>query len=995
MGDGNFENANLVSPKPSFSGLGAQLRLIDLDADGGKQLVNYSTIPKGYFELNDDAEWQPFKDFAILPTINLNDPNTRMLDLNGDGKADILMAEENIFAWYASAGKDGFTDLHRTPKPIDEESGPSIVFADGTQSIFLADMSGDGLSDIVRIRNGEVCYWPNLGYGKFGAKTAMDNSPLFDYPDAFDPTYIRLADIDGSGTTDIIYLGKNKFSCWTNLSGNSFNTAPFEIDVFPEIHNQARITVTDLLGNGIACIVWSSPLPKDVNASLRYIDLMNGKKPHIMVGYKNNMGKEVSMEYKASTHFYIEDKLSGKPWVTKLHFPVHCISKTETRDKISGYRFTSEYKYHHGYYDHAEREFRGFGMVEQIDGEHFENWVKGNASNIVDKELHQEPVVSKTWTHTGAFIAREKILDQFAHEYWYEELKRQGFAVSHVESSLPDALIIPGPALPPGIFNHLGAEEWREALRACKGMSLRSEIFAKDAAKHNNTEEARKNEQIPFSVATHNCVIELLQPKGRNKNAIFIVKESEAIAYSYERIADDPRITHNLNIKLDEYGNVLQAVSIVYPRKIVIASLPELTKKAQGETLITYTENTFTNDIDIRLDAVNPDAYRLRLPAETKSYQLKGVKKNNSGSLFYVLSDFENILIKSEEALYHQLDKEPDDTVPPAEYKPVKRLIEHIRTTYRSNNLVDPLPPGTIESLGFSHESYQLAYTKELLHEIYGAKKQDHELVALMQEGKFVSTDSNTKWWVPAGTLNFIDAADPAVNNPVKARDRFYLPVSYSDPYGSVTKVKYDSYLLFIEETTDALANQTSITKFNYRTLSPRQIKDANDNLSEVITDELGLVKAMAIMGKDFDNDRVGDEADNLAGLEEITANEQNDITDFFAVANAAGVCSSADLKTKANHLLKNATTRFIYDFDLFKNSGKPAVVAAIAREQHFTIDPHSPVQISFDYTNGLGQVIMKKAQAEPGIARQVSIGTNDAITITDTDTATIASLDR
>ena len=39
-----------------------------------------------------------------------------------------------------------------------------------TQSIYLADMSGDGLTDLVRIRNGEVCYWPNLGYGRFGAQ---------------------------------------------------------------------------------------------------------------------------------------------------------------------------------------------------------------------------------------------------------------------------------------------------------------------------------------------------------------------------------------------------------------------------------------------------------------------------------------------------------------------------------------------------------------------------------------------------------------------------------------------------------------------------------------------------------------------------------------------------------------------------------------------------------------------------------------------------------
>ncbi len=51
------------------------------------------------------------------------------------------------------------------------------MFSDAAQSIYLADMNGDGLTDIVRIRNGEVCYWPNLGYGRFGAKVSMDRAP--------------------------------------------------------------------------------------------------------------------------------------------------------------------------------------------------------------------------------------------------------------------------------------------------------------------------------------------------------------------------------------------------------------------------------------------------------------------------------------------------------------------------------------------------------------------------------------------------------------------------------------------------------------------------------------------------------------------------------------------------------------------------------------------------------------------------------------------------
>src|SRR5437867_882714 len=371
LGDGNFAPLEIVSQKPSPTGLanGAQ-QLMDLSGDGSLDLVTLERPVQGFYEKNEDAGWENFIAFKSLPNVRWNDPNLRFIDLTGDGHADVLITEEEVFTWYASLAEDGFAEAERTRQPFDEERGPRLVFADSEQSVYLADLSGDGLTDLVRIRNGEVCYWPNLGYGRFGAKVAMDSAPWFDSPDLFDQRRIRLADIDGSGVSDSVYLGRSHVTLWFNQSGNRWSE-PHDLQQFQPPDNVASATTVDLLGNGTACLVWSSPLPGDVPSPVRYIDLMGGGKPHLLTSTKNNLGAETKVRYAASTKFYVQDRLEGSPWITRLPFPVHVVERVETFDRISRNRFVTRYAYHHGYFDGVEREFRGFGMVEQFDTEEF------------------------------------------------------------------------------------------------------------------------------------------------------------------------------------------------------------------------------------------------------------------------------------------------------------------------------------------------------------------------------------------------------------------------------------------------------------------------------------------------------------------------------------------------------------------------------------------------------------------------------------------------
>src|SRR4029077_12728308 len=201
-----------------------------------------------------------------------------------------------------------------------------------------------------------------------------------------------------------------------NLSGNAWGERQ---EIAPDLPTASpvEVTIADLLGSGTACIGWASRLPADREAPLRYIDLMGGSKPHLLRGYDNGLGREVEFSCASSTWHYLKDKSEGRAWSTRMPFPVHCVRQVETRDVTGGSRRISTYRYHHGHYDHVERVFRGFGMVEQMDAEHFENWARDQAGSVVDDTLHRPPVLTKTWFHTGADDGHPEIQDRFRDEH--------------------------------------------------------------------------------------------------------------------------------------------------------------------------------------------------------------------------------------------------------------------------------------------------------------------------------------------------------------------------------------------------------------------------------------------------------------------------------------------------------------------------------------------------------------------------------------------------
>ena len=97
----------------------------------------------------------------------------------------------------------------------------------------------------------------------------------------------------------------------------------------------------------------------------------------------------------------------------------------------------------------------------------------------------------------------------------------------------------------------------------------------------------------PYTASERNYSIEMLQPKGPNRYAVFFAHARESVDFHYERTmyemlgnalvdpkappppgstrAADPRVTHVVTLQVDPWGNVLRSVSLGYgDRKSVV-----------------------------------------------------------------------------------------------------------------------------------------------------------------------------------------------------------------------------------------------------------------------------------------------------------------------------------------------------------------------------------------------------------------------------------------
>ncbi|KAF5629910.1 insecticidal toxin complex [Fusarium tjaetaba] len=563
-----FTDFRILGSQPT---LPEKYHLQDLAGTGCQDLVCFDELgrPYGYFERTEADGWSDFSTLSSISSSSASSDRMIYIDLTGDGLADALDPTSlEYLVWQQSLGKLGF-GIHQTSQA--PATGPLRLQSDDRLSVKSADMTGDGLSDIVAISNGRVSYWSNTGYGNFSNEVMMSNAPVFDSDDSFSHGRLHLMDTDGSGTADLLYvLPKGGAHLYYNLCGNSWSDAVY-IPAFPPVDKLASVQVVDLLGSGTSCLCWTGPSPDASDSMcLQYLDLMDSAKPHLLRSYANGMGLEVDIQYEPSTHFYLVDESELYPWETKLPFPVHCVSQITTTDQVSSISKTVKYRYHDGFFDPQDREFRGFGMVEQQEEELFPT---------KDLFFTASSSLTKTWYSTGS--------DRPTSRPYFS---------------------------PSAIFQHLPQLEYQvdihEAKRSLRGKVLRSEI-------HDCISDG-----VPYAVTENVYNIISVQLKtDQTACGIVWALPSEVLTTALGMQTNDPHIVHKMVLSTNEFGDPQTSATITYQSRSYGSHTTGTARGAMDlSTVIEVEDAAYTNSIS---DNFN---FRKSLPCQTELYRIHGTE---------------------------------------------------------------------------------------------------------------------------------------------------------------------------------------------------------------------------------------------------------------------------------------------------------------------------------------------------------------------------------
>lgn len=315
-------------------------------------------------------------------------PRVARMDVNADGLIDLVFSSatelQTFFALGRLPGGDtqfghgswasaSTADLSNEPVTACVPWSAAAVRFDDPE-VRVAEMNGDGLPDIVRVRDGQVLYWPGRGNGFWGTGDrddcrtgfAQDRHLELENPPRFGstaPGSLQLGDINGDGLADLVEYRFDAVDIYLNDNGRGFSDRVVLGDVPVKPYASNYVQLTDLNGSGSSDLVWGRA------HEYRYIDLTGGVQPYLLTSIDNGLGKLTLLDYASSTSLMLAAQAAHAPWAARMPMVTSVVVRSTVRDRLEAVgrpagKYVSEYVYRDPVFEGRQREFVGFRSVD-------------------------------------------------------------------------------------------------------------------------------------------------------------------------------------------------------------------------------------------------------------------------------------------------------------------------------------------------------------------------------------------------------------------------------------------------------------------------------------------------------------------------------------------------------------------------------------------------------------------------------------------------------
>ena len=381
---------------------------VELNGDGRVDIVyGRDNVRKVY--LNTGTNWVentsytlPFDIMAVSSKVNL--PFVRspieVIDLNADGLADILSAKEGRRTAYINTGNSWIEQPSYAP--------PTVIADDDkyNSSTLYKDFNGDSLTDISYLDGDDTRVFINTGNGWM-------NKDDYD-PDAFKTAFlskdninnmgVRLLDVNNDGLVDAMwnadpldgsYVSVNR---WDNF-WESFNMSYSGGFLVPKIQTSDGkdngTRFADLNGDGFLDAIHA----KGSSSKVQY----NTYKPPLITRITDGFNSTTNISYSAITDGSVYSKAQSYTYPDIEAISAHNVVSSVVTDNAIGGQNTVDYSYQGAKYNLQGRGFLGFEAILS----------KNRTTEIENITLYKQefPYIGKAYANVkqldGTIIAKQ------------------------------------------------------------------------------------------------------------------------------------------------------------------------------------------------------------------------------------------------------------------------------------------------------------------------------------------------------------------------------------------------------------------------------------------------------------------------------------------------------------------------------------------------------------------------------------------------------------